>query len=806
MEQESERKKNKYDADSIQIFKGLEAVKKRPGMYIGDISNGDGLHHMLYEVIDNSIDEVLAGYARNIWISLLQDGSVSVKDDGRGIPVDKHKEEGISAAEVIMTKLHAGGKFNQNSYKVSGGLHGVGVSVVNALSTWLELTIERDEGKYFLKFKDGIPIKKIEKLEKIKKGITSTEIRFLPSENTFTSIIFDFDRLEKRLRELCFLNKGLRIFFSDQRQNKEKKLEFFYSGGIKEYLGYINNNKTCISPVIYISSFDKSTKITVEAAIQWNNSYYENIFCFTNNIQQKDGGSHLIGLKLSISKAFNSYLSSYDLIKKKEASITGEDIREGMTCILSVKVPNPQFSSQTKDKLVTPEVRTAVDNIVHPNLFTWLELNREDAKSIISKIKEATNARIAARKARELSRKKGSLEISSLPGKLAGCQEKKPSESEVFIVEGESAGGTAKQGRNRKYQAVLPLRGKILNVEKARFDKMLSSEQVGTLINALGTGIGEDGFLIEKARYHKIIIMTDADVDGSHIRTLLLTFFFRHMPQIIEKGYLYIAQPPLYKVKYSNNKDVYLKDEKEFNKYLFNSIIKDDIEINNTENQALNNEEIYNFLSELDNFTKNVNRFFHGKEVVEILAILFANYDFEKNSENIIKIFNQNSRIYNEKFNLSKWQAANENDKLRFVNKKHGIENHFTITLNDLVEGKIARIFAKFDKLLKFFKKQVKIRIKNFQNTHSIPTFLLKETINFASSQIKTQRFKGLGEMNASQLWETTLDPQTRSLVKVNIIDAIEANKIFSNLMGDIVEPRKDFIQKNAIYVQNLDI
>lgn len=804
------KKNNEYSAASIKVYKGLDAVKKRPGMYIGNVHDKSGLHQMAYEVIDNSIDEILAGFAAKIEVALYEDGSLSVKDNGRGIPIEMHKEENMSAVEVIMTKLHAGGKFDSDSYKISGGLHGVGVSVVNALSTWLEVYISRGGKKYFIKFENGSVAHPLTEIASNEKS-TGTEVRFLPSKDIFTVTEFEFSILKERLKELAFLNKGADITLRDCKDETNVLEENFkYDGGIKEYIDYLNKNKNCLGPVIYFSEMIED--IEVEIAMQWNDSYYENIICFTNNIRQKDGGAHLFGFKSGLTKAFLSYITSYSLLKKNDIVITGEDIREGVSAIVSVKMVDPTFSSQTKDKLVSEKAKTAVDKVISQNLFTWLEKNSSLAKDFIEKIRDAATARIASKKARDLSRKKKSiLEVSVLPGKLADCQEKDPSKSEVFIVEGDSAGGTAKQGRNRKNQAILPIRGKILNVEKARFDKIFNSDQIKILIAALGGGIGKDEFDINKVRYHKIIIMTDADIDGAHIRTLLLTFFFRNMMQIIESGYLYIAQPPLFFVSFSGSKGVYLKDEKEYFDYLIDFGAKN-LKLS-TKSCVLNFEEAKSLLNEINAFVNAIRKFSLHSDVIEFLGLLIHQYKYFNNDKNKIEAFckDLNSQGLSLDVKAQTWAVVfnEEINSLVFSKVDSGILKEEKVNIRHLESGEIFKLLTKFSNIFTSSPYQVRhieAQTDSLAFTCNLPSQLLKWALDFAQSKLKKlQRFKGLGEMNADQLKETTLDPATRTLLKVSIEDAIKADFIFSTLMGDAVEPRRDFIQQNALNAVNID-
>ncbi|MFP3017404.1 MAG: DNA topoisomerase (ATP-hydrolyzing) subunit B [Candidatus Tisiphia sp.] len=795
-----------YGADSIKVLKGLEAVKKRPGMYIGDTDDGSGLHHMIYEVVDNAIDEALAGYCNLIEIILNANGSVTVRDNGRGIPVDIH-EEGISAAEVIMTQLHAGGKFDQNSYKISGGLHGVGVSVVNALSEWLELKIWRANKEYFIKFRDGateVPL--LLKGDSPEKN--GTEITFLPSVATFSTIEFNFATVEHRLRELAFLNSGVRILLKDHRFSEQQEVEFCFTGGVEAYVKYVDRAKTSLHKCIALNTNNQATGITFELAMNWNDSYHENILCFTNNIRQRDGGTHLIAFKAALTRVVTTYIENIGLNKKNKVNFTGDDTREGLSCILSVKVPDPKFSSQTKDKLVSSEVRPIVESAVYTKILEWFEEHPSDAKIIINKIIEAATAREAAKRARELTRRKSALEISNLPGKLADCQEKDPALSELFIVEGDSAGGTAKQGRDRKFQAILPLRGKILNVERARFDKMLNSEQVGTLITALGTAIGNEEFSLDKLRYHKIIIMTDADVDGSHIRTLLLTFFYRHMRQLIDKGYLYIAQPPLYKIKKGNN-ELYLKNEQALQDYLIKSTISDATIMLYNGAEIIGNDlegvikAVIRFTTLLDQVSKKFNR-----QIAECLAIkdLLGNQIFDENKTNEI---NQALNILNLGDitpDKTDWQFIVNANNIEFFRFVRGVKESKILSKEQLESFEFIQLAKAFTPLVNLFIGQAKLLIKNQEFMITLPSILLNYILEHGKKGISIQRFKGLGEMNSDQLGETTLDPQKRTLLQVKVHEQDSAEVIFSTLMGDIVEPRRQFIQANALNVVNLDV
>ncbi|ABV84996.1 DNA gyrase subunit B [Rickettsia massiliae MTU5] len=793
-----------YGADSIKVLKGLEAVRKRPGMYIGDVGDGSGLHHMIYEVVDNAIDESLAGYCNLVRVTLNKNGSVTVSDNGRGIPVEIHEEEGISAAEVIMTQLHAGGKFDQNTYKVAGGLHGVGVSVVNALSEWLELRIWRNNKEYLIRFNNGIteaPLAVVK--ENIdKKG---TEVTFFPSVETFTNIEFDFGTIEHRLRELAFLNSGVKILLVDNRFEEVKKVEFYYTGGIEAYVKYIDRAKHAIHPCIVVNTENVESGMSFELAMHWNDSYHENILCFTNNIRQRDGGTHLSAFKSAITRVITSYLDTTN--KKAKNDFSGDDTREGLCCVLSVKVPDPKFSSQTKDKLVSSEVRPVVENAVYTKVLEWFEEHPAEAKAIIAKIMEAANAREAARKARELTRRKSALEVSNLPGKLADCHAKDPAISELFIVEGDSAGGTAKQGRDSKIQAILPLRGKILNVERARFDKMLGSDQIGTLITALGISV-EREFSLEKLRYHKVIIMTDADVDGSHIRTLLLTFFYRHMPELINKGYLYIAQPPLYKVK-KGAAELYLKNEQALQDYLIKSTINDTTLILDCKEQLVgdNLEELINkvvkFNGLLDHASKKFNR-----SITEILAIndLLNNKIFEPESDLRLKKALDVLNSLEDSPDKTNWEVLKHENKIEFFRFSRGLKESKILLKEQLESFEFVQISKLALTIFDIFSKQLKLIVKSQEFDILTPSQLLNTIIECGKRGINIQRFKGLGEMNSDQLWETTLDPTKRTLLQVRVAEIDEAEGIFSTLMGDVVEPRRLFIQANALNVVNLDV
>lgn len=796
-----------YDADSIKVLKGLEAVRKRPGMYIGDTDDGSGLHHMVYEVVDNAIDEALAGHCDLVRVAINADGSVSVEDNGRGIPVDIHEGEGVSAAEVIMTQLHAGGKFDQNSYKVSGGLHGVGVSVVNALSRWLEVVIWRDGKEHFIRFENGVAVAPLKVVGEAK-GRKGTKVTFFPSDEIFSTIEFHFSTLEHRLRELAFLNSGVRILLEDLRSSEAATSEFMYSGGIEEYVKYIDRSKVAQhSPIVIVGEQDG---MTVEIAMQWNDSYHENILCFTNNIRQRDGGTHLVGYKSALTRTINKYIESNNLGKKSKLTLTGEDSREGLSCVLSVKVPDPKFSSQTKDKLVSSEVRPVVEGVAADALDKWFEEHPTDAKMIIAKIMEAANAREAARKARELTRRKGVLDVANLPGKLADCQERDPAKSELFIVEGDSAGGNAKQGRSRLFQAILPLRGKILNVERARFDKMLSSEQIGTLITALGCGIGKDDFNAANIRYHKIVIMTDADVDGAHIRTLLLTFFYRQMREVVEKGYLYIAQPPLYKIKRGSN-ETYLKDDKSLQSWLI-SEATGEMKANFADNTELANEELKQFANKLGNYN-NILTSLVNKVPTMLLELALLNglcdeavfTDNAKANSLVEKVVDVLNKAVGGDNNI-KWTANIAEDKIEFIKHFRGLTEKYTLDHNFIQLPEVKRLNEYCEDLRNKFVSPCKVSHKNNIVEITYPSQLYSYVIELGKKGCSLQRFKGLGEMNADQLWETTLNPENRTLLQVKIEDFDEAEEVFSTLMGNVVEPRRDFIQSNAKKVANLDV
>ncbi len=792
-----------YGAQSITVLKGLDAVRKRPGMYIGDTDDGSGLHHMVYEVVDNAIDETLAGFCTQVDVMLNADGSVTVRDNGRGIPVDIHSEEGVSAAEVVMTQLHAGGKFNQNSYKVSGGLHGVGVSVVNALSEFLELTIWRQGFEWGMRFEHGDRVAPL--TQRGKTTLTGTQVTFMPSKQTFTQTEFDLPTLEHRLRELAFLNSGVHVVLTDKRKAEPKVVDLQYTGGLQAFVEYIDRNKEAIhKPPIAVTK--EKEGITVEVAMQWNDSYHENVLCFTNNIPQRDGGTHLTGFRAALTRAIDKYAESSGISKKEKITISGDDAREGLSCILSVKVPDPKFSSQTKDKLVSSEVRPVVEQVVGEALQQWLEERPADAKRVMGKIIEAAMAREAARKARDLTRRKNALDISSLPGKLADCQERDPAQSELFIVEGDSAGGSAKQGRNRKNQAILPLRGKILNVERARFDKMLASAEIGTLISALGTSIGREEFDATKARYHKIIIMTDADVDGSHIRTLLLTFFFRQMPQLIENGYLYIAQPPLYRVKRGSAKERYLKNDDALEAYL-SDIGTEDSGLRLASGALLQGEawkKLFNESLAARGAVENLNRKINHAGVIEQAGMAGVFGDAKKREAAVATLNARLKDILSDK--ETSWSAELNQAGVVVTRNKRGIKHAYILDNDMLGSGDARKLDVATTELRKHLEKPATLLVKGKdKNEITGPLGLVEHVFAEARSGMAIQRYKGLGEMNPEQLWETTLNPEVRTLLQVRVHHADEADGIFSTLMGDVVEPRKDFIVQNALTATNID-
>jgi DNA gyrase subunit B len=790
-----------YGAESIKVLKGLDAVRKRPGMYIGDTDDGSGLHHMVYEVVDNAIDEALVGHADRVTVTLNPDGSVTVVDNGRGIPTDIHKGEGISAAEVIMTQLHAGGKFDQNSYKVSGGLHGVGVSVVNALSSELKLKIWRDGKESFIEFRDGVAVAPLKTVgdAKDKRG---TEVTFLPSTKTFTMIEFDFATLAHRLRELAFLNSGVLIVLSDMRHAVETREELKYEGGVEEFVKYLDRNKKALVPnPIYIKA--ERDGITVEAALWWNDGYHESVLCFTNNIPQRDGGTHLAGFRGALTRQVTNYAERIGSTRKEKVALTGDDCREGLTAVLSVKVPDPKFSSQTKDKLVSSEVRPVVEGVINDHLDKWLEEHPAHAKTIVGKVVEAAAAREAARKARELTRRKGALDINSLPGKLADCQEREPAKSELFIVEGDSAGGSAKQGRNREFQAVLPLRGKILNVERARMDKMLASQEIGTLITALGTGISDE-FDVAKLRYHKIIIMTDADVDGAHIRTLLLTFFYRQMRPLIDAGNIYIAQPPLYKTSRGKSEQ-YLKDERALEDFLIATGSEEAVfRVASGEERA---GEDLRKLVEQARMIRNILGGLHSRynrQVIEQAAILGVLdtkiFGDPKTAKAAAPYIAKRLNVLAEETERG-WEGEfSEEIGFTFTRTVRGVKSTAIIDQALLGSADARKLDEYAASLQKVYEKPGNLRRKDESWTIYGPVGLFDAITNAGRKGVSVQRYKGLGEMNPEQLWETTLDTNARSLLQVKVKEIDQADDIFSRLMGEEVEPRRDFIQDNALY------
>ncbi len=789
-----------YGADSIKVLKGLDAVRKRPGMYIGDTDDGSGLHHMVYEVVDNAIDEALAGHADLVTVTLNAEGSVTVTDNGRGIPVDIHSEEGISAAEVIMTQLHAGGKFDQNSYKVSGGLHGVGVSVVNALSVSLKLRIWRGGNEHFMEFRHGDALAP---LAVVGPGgdRRGTEVTFTPSQETFTMIEFDYKTLEHRLRELAFLNSGVRIVLTDARHAEVVREELMYVGGVEAFVRYLDRAKTALIGAPLMLSAEKDG-MTVDCALWWNDSYHENVLCFTNNIPQRDGGTHLAGFRAALTRQITGYAESSGILKKEKVSPTGDDCREGLTAIVSVKVPDPKFSSQTKDKLVSSEVRPVVENIVNQALSAWLEEHPAEAKIIVGKVAEAAAAREAARKARDLTRRKGALDIASLPGKLADCQERDPAKSELFLVEGDSAGGSAKQGRAREYQAVLPLRGKILNVERARFDKMLSSEQVGTLITALGAGIGREEFNIEKLRYHKIIIMTDADVDGSHIRTLLLTFFFRQMPEVIERGHLFIAQPPLYRVSRGKSQ-TYLKDERALEDYLIDTALDGAVfRMGNGSERA--GADLRGLIEEARNIRHTLSLLHsrYDRRVVEQAAIAGALHPMvsetdEQANAAALYVAKRLDAVSDE---IERgWEGSSSEGAFLFARMVRGVKQVAALDAGLLASAEARKLDLAAPSLQEAYAKPGILMRKGEEQPVNGPSDLFDAVMAIGRKGVTLQRYKGLGEMNADQLWETTLDRDVRSLLRVKVDQTDEADDMFVKLMGDVVEPRREFIQANAL-------
>ncbi|MCL7466492.1 DNA topoisomerase (ATP-hydrolyzing) subunit B [Phaeovulum sp. NW3] len=809
---EETRNPSEYGAESIKVLKGLEAVRKRPGMYIGDTDDGSGLHHMVYEVVDNGIDEALAGHADFVHVKIHADSSVSVRDNGRGIPVDIHPEEGVSAAEVIMTQLHAGGKFDQNSYKVSGGLHGVGVSVVNALSEWLDLRIWRNGKEHYARFEFGetaVPLKVVGDAAPGEKG---TEVRFLASaktnrpDGTFSNLDYSFKTLENRLRELAFLNSGVKIILEDERPVEPLRSELVYEGGVREFVRYLDRSKTSVMPEPIFITGDRGG-IGVEVAMWWNDSYHETVLPFTNNIPQRDGGTHLAGFRGALTRTINAYAQSSGIAKREKVDFTGDDAREGLTCVLSVKVPDPKFSSQTKDKLVSSEVRPAVENLVSEKLSEWFEEHPAEAKQIVGKIIEAALAREAARKARELTRRKTAMDVASLPGKLADCQEKDPALSELFIVEGDSAGGSAKQGRERKNQAVLPLRGKILNVERARFDRMLASDMIGTLITALGTGIGRDEFNLAKLRYHKIIIMTDADVDGAHIRTLLLTFFFRQMPELIEAGHLYIAQPPLFKVARGKS-EVYLKDQAALEDFLIHQGVDGAI-LRLGNGEEITGADLARVVEEARVVRRILQAFptHYPQRILEQAAIAGALVQgrVDADAQGVADVVAQRLDVIALEYERGWTGRPTQDHGLRFTRSLRGVEEARTLDGPVLRSGEARRLASHTEALQEVYATPAKLVRKDREQMIHGPLELLSAILQEGEKGLSLQRYKGLGEMNPEQLWETTLDPSARTLLQVRVEDVAEAEDLFTKLMGDVVEPRREFIQQNALSVENLD-
>ncbi|WP_323781398.1 DNA topoisomerase (ATP-hydrolyzing) subunit B [Thalassovita sp.] len=802
---ETEQNSQEYGADSIKVLRGLEAVRKRPGMYIGDTDDGSGLHHMVYEVVDNGIDEALAGHADSVRVKIHADNSVSVRDNGRGIPVDIHEEEGVSAAEVIMTQLHAGGKFDSNSYKVSGGLHGVGVSVVNALSVWLELRIWRNGKEHYAKFEHGDCTEHLRVVGDAN-GEKGTEVRFLASTDTFSNLEYSFETLEKRLRELAFLNSGVRIILEDERPAEPLKTELYYDGGVKEFVKYLDRSKHSLmaEPIYVIGERDD---IVVEMAMWWNDSYHETVLPFTNNIPQRDGGTHLAGFRGALTRTLGKYAQDSGIAKKEKVSFTGDDAREGLTCVLSVKVPDPKFSSQTKDKLVSSEVRPAVENLMNEKLSEWLEENPNEAKVIVSKIVEAALAREAARKARDLTRRKNPMDMNFLSSKLKDCSDKDPVNTEIFLVEGDSAGGSAQTGRDRKTQAILPLKGKILNVERARFDRMLGSQEIGNMVMALGTGIGRDEFNIAKLRYHKIVIMTDADVDGAHIRTLLLTFFYRQMPELIEGGYLYIAQPPLYKVSRGKS-EVYLKDQAEMDEYLIEQGTQDTV-LKLGSGMEMAGADLKRVVEEARSLKRLLDAFptHYPRHILEQAAIAGAfvpgavDADLQGVADKVAQRLDAIALEYERG-----WHGRITQDHgIRLARILRGVEEVRTLDGPMLRSGEARKTGSFTQSLQEVYDQPATLTRKDRSILIHGPLDLLSAILSEGEKGLSLQRYKGLGEMNPDQLWETTLDPEARTLLQVRVEDMTEADDLFTKLMGDVVEPRREFIQKNALSVENLD-
>ncbi|MEX1234556.1 MAG: DNA topoisomerase (ATP-hydrolyzing) subunit B [Roseovarius sp.] len=794
-----------YGADSIKVLKGLDAVRKRPGMYIGDTDDGSGLHHMVYEVVDNGIDEALAGHADRVTVTIHGDSSVSVSDNGRGVPVAIHEEEGVSAAEVIMTQLHAGGKFDQNSYKVSGGLHGVGVSVVNALSDWLELRVWRNGKEHIARFERGDTVRHLEVVGDAN-GRKGTEVRFLASTTTFSNLAYSFDTLEKRLRELAFLNSGVRIVLRDERPEEPRESELFYEGGVREFVKYLDRHKAAMLPdPIFITG--ERDDIGIEVAMWWNDSYHETVLPFTNNIPQRDGGAHMAGFRGALTRTINNYAQSSGIAKKEKVNFTGDDAREGLTCVLSVKVPDPKFSSQTKDKLVSSEVRPAVENLVSEKLAEWFEENPNEAKIITSKIVEAALAREAARKARELTRRKSAMDVNFLAGKLKDCSEKDPTKTEVFLVEGDSAGGSAQTGRDRGTQAILPLKGKILNVERARFDRMLGSQEIGNLVMALGTGIGRDEFNIAKLRYHKIVIMTDADVDGAHIRTLLLTFFYRQMPELIENGHLFIAQPPLYKVSRGKS-EVYLKDETAMENYLIDQGV-DGVTLRLGNGEDIAGQDLASVVDKARQLRRVLEAFptHYPRHILEQAAIAgaFEPGAVQDNLQGVADKVAERLNLIAVEYERG-WQGRITQDHgIRLARILRGVEEVRTLDGPVMRGGEAKRTGSFTQHLQDTYDTPAKLMRKDRSQMIYGPMDLLNAILAEGEKGLSLQRYKGLGEMNPDQLWETTLDPDARTLLRVEVDDVAEADDLFTKLMGDVVEPRREFIQQNALNVENLD-